>query len=800
MRATLRTSDCSRPRSTRVQACRRHRLEQGHLAAAAPGSRSRRGSRSEGTRRSGRVRRDHARTRPAGRRSVAAEPAAELARVSLGLRSILTEEAESRIQIDPTTTPVALGDDARAVRAARVVRALPLVPAPSEGDARALPRLPRDRAAADAAPEREGRAARGARSRRSSRPRARRSSISPSGTSTRRSRSCGAARTEPRVLLQARVEGTIGSFAATGIADLVIVEPGETAAPGHGRRREGEPARQARAPDPGRVLRPAHPPARRSRRASRSRRCAAASGASRRGRTTSSRRSSISRAYEEAVELLVDAESSRRASRGRAARGRALPPHLQVRRLSLQRALHARGGRGGEPRARAVHDACAIAARSSEHGVRTVRELAELKGLPARGDYTLAAARSRAEPSSCRALNAEWPLGANLDLHVQRARARRAQLAPGGRVASAGSTAPGFGTLPEPDAFPGSCRSSSTRSTTSSRTGSTSRPRSSSARGASGRSSSSPTGRRATRPRPRSSCAGSRGCSRRFARSPTARRAYLHVYVYDTYDQKVVLEAIRRNLDLLAGLPDFFDLLTETAATSQSMFSFLAQEVRERKNLGILCHSLPLAARRLGFDWAFEGVELHRVFQARVFDNRRTLPDEPLVRERLAVQLADPARVRVRRVGAASRPRRRRASAGCSSRSGSRAISCCCSRARGSARSSTSSRPFRCGTASRRRSRSSFPSAGASAGKRAAARGRAARVPLHRAPHEAAGAARAVRAADRAPGRERLVAARRGARGLPRAGRAASGSASISPASTRSRRCSRWARRKATGW
>ena len=103
---------------------------------------------------------------------------------------------------------------------------------------------------------------------------------------------------------------------------------------------------------------------------------------------------------------------------------------------------------------------------------------------------------------------------------------------------------------------------------------------------------------------------------------------YLHVYVYDTYDQKVVLDAIRRNLDLLAGLPDFFDLLTETAATSQSMFSFLAQEVRERKNLGILCHSLPLAARRLGFDWEFEGVELHRVFQARVFDNRRTLPDE----------------------------------------------------------------------------------------------------------------------------------------------------------------------------
>jgi hypothetical protein len=102
---------------------------------------------------------------------------------------------------------------------------------------------------------------------------------------------------------------------------------------------------------------------------------------------------------------------------------------------------------------------------------------------------------------------------------------------------------------------------------------------------------------------------------------------YLHIYVYDSYDQKVVLDAIRRNLDRLAGLPDFFDLLTETAATSQSMFSFLASELRERTNLGILCQSLPLAARRVGFDWTFDDVELHRVFQARVFDNRRTLPD-----------------------------------------------------------------------------------------------------------------------------------------------------------------------------
>src|SRR5262245_6835876 len=40
-------------------------------------------------------------------------------------------------------------------------------------------------------------------------------------------RELASGREERRVLLQARVEGRIGSFDATGIADLVIVEPGE---------------------------------------------------------------------------------------------------------------------------------------------------------------------------------------------------------------------------------------------------------------------------------------------------------------------------------------------------------------------------------------------------------------------------------------------------------------------------------------------------------------------------------------------------------------------------------------------
>src|SRR5262249_23557152 len=44
----------------------------------------------------------------------------------------------------------------------------------------------------------------------------------------------------------------------------------------------------------------------------------------------------------------------------------------------------------------------------------------------------------------------------------------------------------------------------------------------------------------------------------------------VHFYAFDRYDQSVLLDALRRNLDALAEIPDFFDLLTETAALSQS--------------------------------------------------------------------------------------------------------------------------------------------------------------------------------------------------------------------------------------
>ncbi|HWO69859.1 MAG TPA: AAA domain-containing protein, partial [Actinomycetota bacterium] len=258
-------------------------------------------------------------------------------------------------------------------------------------------------------------------------------------------------------------------------------------------------------------------------------------------------------------------------------------------------------------------------------GVRDLRLLARLEELPPDGRGPLRPARGRR--GVLERLEAEWPLCANLDLHVQRA--RQVARARGDRDIEAlgwiiGS---GFGSLPDPDEHPGLVQvfvdaqhdylQDALYLAAALVVG--------------------PDGgteeviELAEEP-PDPEAEGEllvRWVTRLLdaVRRVAGEETLLHVYVYDRYDQKVLLDALRRHLDRLSAMPDFFDLLTETPALSQSMFSFLADEVRDRKNLGILCHSLPMVARRLGFDWDFEGVAYHRRFQARVFDNRRTLPD-----------------------------------------------------------------------------------------------------------------------------------------------------------------------------
>jgi len=99
--------------------------------------------------------------------------------------------------------------------------------------------------------------------------------------------------------------------------------------------------------------------------------------------------------------------------------------------------------------------------------------------------------------------------------------------------------------------------------------------------------------------------------------------APIHFYCYNSYDQRMLLEALKRHLDAVSLLPGFFDLMTQNPAVNQPIISFLAKEVEERHNLGTVCAPLHDVARMLGFDWNQDGVPYYRHFRARLFDNRR---------------------------------------------------------------------------------------------------------------------------------------------------------------------------------
>lgn len=99
--------------------------------------------------------------------------------------------------------------------------------------------------------------------------------------------------------------------------------------------------------------------------------------------------------------------------------------------------------------------------------------------------------------------------------------------------------------------------------------------------------------------------------------------APLHIYLYDRRGQRSLLDALARHFDALCGIPAFYDLLTSTPALTQSMISFLGDEVSERQNLGAICHNLYEVAAAMGFKWRDGEVNIPAKFRSRIFDNRR---------------------------------------------------------------------------------------------------------------------------------------------------------------------------------
>jgi hypothetical protein len=106
-------------------------------------------------------------------------------------------------------------------------------------------------------------------------------------------------------------------------------------------------------------------------------------------------------------------------------------------------------------------------------------------------------------------------------------------------------------------------------------------------------------------------------------RAADSGEAPVHVYLYDRRGQRSLFDALTRHFKELCSIPAFYDLLTSSPALTQSMISFLGDEVCERQNLGAICHNLYEVAASMGFKWREQNPPVPQQFRARIFDNRR---------------------------------------------------------------------------------------------------------------------------------------------------------------------------------
>lgn len=98
--------------------------------------------------------------------------------------------------------------------------------------------------------------------------------------------------------------------------------------------------------------------------------------------------------------------------------------------------------------------------------------------------------------------------------------------------------------------------------------------------------------------------------------------APLHLYLFDAHDQQVWLDALQRNLAALCSIPTMFDLLTSSPALEQGMFSLVAAELRDRRNLDLTCQNLHSVASRWGFSWKDGTDDFRSIFRLRLFDHQ----------------------------------------------------------------------------------------------------------------------------------------------------------------------------------
>jgi hypothetical protein len=82
------------------------------------------------------------------------------------------------------------------------------------------------------------------------------------------------------------------------------------------------------------------------------------------------------------------------------------------------------------------------------------------------------------------------------------------------------------------------------------------------------------------------------------------RRAPIHLIFWNDFGQRLLLEALGRNMGpMVHAAPALYDFVTQLAAFDSPVSTFLDDEIRERTNYPMLCQSLQAVAAYLKFPW-----------------------------------------------------------------------------------------------------------------------------------------------------------------------------------------------------
>jgi hypothetical protein len=104
-------------------------------------------------------------------------------------------------------------------------------------------------------------------------------------------------------------------------------------------------------------------------------------------------------------------------------------------------------------------------------------------------------------------------------------------------------------------------------------------------------------------------------------------RAPVHLIFYNSFEQRLLLDALARHFGAIAAATPLYDFMTQIAALDSPLVTFLDQEIRELKNYPMVCQSLQAVARHLRFDWN-RPQPFRDLFRSRMFDDQGRLDED----------------------------------------------------------------------------------------------------------------------------------------------------------------------------